>query len=384
MRVLVLAPFERGRGHGGSQRATAIAERLEDRGFEVGWQVVPPRATGPVDKLLSLARGEPALAGLYELPGELLPGPWDAALIAHSYLLPRLSRALARIPAIVDFHNLEWVHLADGARLERRQRRLPGARDAYTRSQVALMRRLERLLIRRAPLSLLVSDSDVAWARSVAPTSRLALVPSLLPEAEERTAARIHAARAPEPGHLVYLGTLAFPPNLMSLRRFLVDEWPSMRDAEPGLQLTVVGACAPSDQIDLARHPGVRPIGFVEDVTPILSRCSAVVMPIDGVAGTSLRAVFYALAGLPVIGTPNAFRGLPFHGGIEANSSEDWIRAARESMRTEASWSASMHDVREAALLHQHERAPWDHLVGLIDEAIGSDRRVTARAPVSG
>src|SRR3712207_7150364 len=33
-RVLVVAPFERGRAHGGSQRATAMAERLEERRSE--------------------------------------------------------------------------------------------------------------------------------------------------------------------------------------------------------------------------------------------------------------------------------------------------------------------------------------------------------------
>src|SRR5437588_509612 len=105
MRVLMVAPFARGRAHGGSQRATAIAERLEERGLEVGWQVVSRRMTTSARKVSAIARGKPGLTCEYEPPERLAAGAWDVALVAHSYLFPRLESVLGDVPTAVDFHN---------------------------------------------------------------------------------------------------------------------------------------------------------------------------------------------------------------------------------------------------------------------------------------
>jgi glycosyltransferase involved in cell wall biosynthesis len=364
MRVLVVAPFERGRGHGGSQRATAIAERLEERGFEVGWEIVRPRATTRTAKLRALARGEPSLVGLHERPSRLSPGTWDALLIAHSYIVPAVEPAADGVPAVVDFHNLEWRGLVDHARLERNGRRVPGARDLYLAGQVASMRRLERQIVTSAPLSLLVSEDELAWAAQFAPRGRIEFAPSVLPRAAEQAAAEVRSRRAPEPGLLVYVGTLTLPTNLMSLRRFLASDWPLMRAARPGLTLTIAGRCAEHQREQLERHPGVRAVGFVEDLVPLLASAEAVVMPFGGAAGTSLRPLFYALAGLPVIGPDTAFRGLPFTVGIRANRAEEWVRAlTRDAARTGDDGAA-----REAAAFHQKAPFPWNRLAAAIEE----------------
>src|SRR5579875_1418626 len=141
MRVLMLAPFERGVGQGGSQRATAIAERLEERGIEVGWRRVPRRETGRAAKVGALLRGRPGVLGLYEA---LSPPPWgdtewDALIVAHSYLVPAVSALAATRPMVVDFHNLEWQSMRDALRGP-----ALSTRRAYDTVQVALLRRAER------------------------------------------------------------------------------------------------------------------------------------------------------------------------------------------------------------------------------------------------
>lgn len=379
----MVAPFARGRGHGGSQRATTIAERLEERGFDVGWQVIHSRVTDPVSKLRALSRGTPALVDVHRAPDAVPPGPWEAVLVAHSYLYPYVRRALPAVPAVVDFHNLEWRHLADTARLERRQSPRAAPRHVYLRAQVATMLRFEARLVRQAPAVVFVSQSDLQWARGVAPATRSVVVPSLLPGDDERTAVRIAAQRAPEPGHLVYVGTLSFPPNMLSLRRFLADAWPRIRAALAGARLTVIGECPWAGQVELTRHPGVRALGFVDDLAPILSRCAAVVMPFDGKAGTSLRAVFFALAGLPVIGSRDAFRGVPFHAGIAVDTPDQWARAVAQTMEGCGPWVSSADRTRLAAEAHQRQLGPWDRLAGLLDEVAGTPARTAAEVKVA-
>lgn len=360
LRVLILAPFERGREQGGAQRATAIAERLEERGVKVGWQKLARRDTGAAAKLTGALRGRPALSGLYRPLARVSAADWDVALIAHSYLVPSCAPGLGRIPAAVDFHNLEWRHLSDLRGL--RPGRAGPLHAGYERIQIALMQRLERQLLARAPLSLLCSADELDWARAAAPRGRHLLVPNRLPAAAERAAAAIAAARAPEPGRLVYLGTLTFPPNVLALRRFLAGPWAAMRAALPALTLTVAGRASAADRAEFERHPGVRALGFVEDLAEILATATAVVMPVESTAGTSLRALFLSLCAVPVIASPQALRGFAFIEGRHASTVEDWVAATRALAGGELADPAAVARSREAALLAQREGGPWDHL----------------------
>jgi hypothetical protein len=375
MRVLMLAPFERGVSQGGSQRATAIAERLEERGIEVGWLVVRRPPASRLQKLRSLAGGRPSLPDQYAPPAPLPAGRWDVALVAHSCLMRAVAPCLGSLPTVVDFHNLEWQVLADVRAPDRSVARR-ALRAPYARRQVQLMRRAEQAIVRSAELSLFVAEPEHRWASTAAPRAATMLVRSVLPRDQERAAAEIRARRDPVPGRLAYVGTLTFPTNAESLERFLARDWPAMRAAAPGLQLDVAGACAPGLRAALGRHPGVRALGFVDDLTGMLARCQAVVMPFDGAAGTSLRSLFYALAGLPVIGSPLAFRGVGFAVGTTADSPAAWARAAGQIGATATSG-------RPAAWEHQHEAEPWDRLAGAIRGLATGDPARTVPVPTA-
>ena len=365
-RVLMLAPFRRGMSQGGSQRATAIAERLEERGIEVGWLVVRRPPASRLGKLRSLAGARPSLPDLYETPAALPNGRWDAALVAHSCLLRAVAPRLASLPTVVDFHNLEWQVMAD-IRASDRSAARRALRAGYARGQVQLMRRAEQAIVRSADLSLFVAEAERAWATAVAPRAVTLLARSVLPHDQERAADRIRNRRDPIPRRLAYVGTLTFPTNAESLERFLARDWPAMRAAVPGLRLDVAGACTPGLRAALGRHPGVQALGFVDDLTSLLARCQAVVMPFDGAAGTSLRSLFYALAGLPVIGSPRAFRGIGFAVGATADSPAAWARAAGQ---IDVAGSSG----QPAAWAHQRASEPWDRLAEAI-RGLASDSK---------
>jgi hypothetical protein len=364
LRLLIVAPFERGREHGGSQRATTIAERLEERGARVDWHRVQARATPAWSKARAALALQPALADLYAGAAPPPRGDWDVALAAHSFVAPQLDRVGGARSRVVDFHNLEWRHLADAAALEAPR---PGRR-AYLAGQVALLRRFERRVVARHPLSLFTSAAERDWASAVRGHGRLAVVPNLLPRASRDAAAAVAARRDggganADPSAFAYVGTLRFPPNLMSLLRFLRDSWPAVRDAVPGARLTVAGDCSDDGRRAIDAFDGVESAGFVDDLGGLLASCRAVLLPFDSAAGTSLRALYYALAGVPVIGSPSAFRGVPFALGASAATPDEWAAAAAAA-RTEPG-------ARESARLLHDDPAPWDHLHEALAGTIG-------------
>ena len=89
-----------------------------------------------------------------------------------------------------------------------------------------------------------------------------------------------------------------------------------------------------------------------------------------GILGT--EALFYALADLPVIGSPQAFRGIGFAVGATADSPVAWARAV-------AQIGAGAFCALPAASAHQHEAEPWDVLAEAIGElANGGAARTSA------
>jgi hypothetical protein len=365
LRVLLVAPFERGLDHGGSQRASAMAERLEERGAAVDWRSVSPRTTSWHRKLGAAVALRPALVGLHPPAPPTPHARFDAAVAAHSYLAPQLSALPPAVARVVDFHNLEWRHLSDMAASERAIRR------PYLRAQVLLMRGFERRAIRANALSVFGSEEELRWARRVAPGGDLLLVPSVLPRRAELEALALgdRAAPPPEP-HLTYVGTLRFPPNLRGLTRFLREAWPLVRREAPGVKLTIAGDCAAGHRAELNAFAGVEALGFVEDIRPLLERSSAAIMPVDGWAGTSLRTLYYALAGIWVIGSPAAFRGVPFAVGSAVESPRQWAQTVREAMDGAPGREARLARARSAAIARQRDPGPWDDLFEMIGRAV--------------
>jgi len=362
LRVLLVAPFERGREQGGSQRATALAERMEERGAVLSWRRVGQQRKSTRRKALDLARLRPSMLGdvSAQLPSD--GSGCEVAVAAHSFLAPQLDALPRHVPRVIDFHNLEWQHMTDSATLEAPGAGLQGAvRKRYMSSQIRLIRRYERSLVRRSDLSLFVSEPEIEWARAVPGRGDALLVPSVLPRATERAALAIAERRRPDDDgpQLVYVGTLAFPPNAMSLEAFLERSWPAIRHAFPTARLAIAGACDDRLRSSVESHPGVRALGYVEDLGPLLTRCTAAVMPFEGLAGTSLRALFYALARVPVIGSPGAFRGLTFRLGIQAVTPRDWTDALGRVVCSGAPFTVEAH---HAAVKGQRDPAPWDAL----------------------
>jgi glycosyltransferase involved in cell wall biosynthesis len=114
----------------------------------------------------------------------------------------------------------------------------------------------------------------------------------------------------PEPDRLVWLGSFAYQPNLHGLRRFLAQGWPPLRRA--GFTLTLVGSgLTEPRQRELAGHDGVRVLGYVDDLRPVLATARAGVVPVWSGAGVKLKTLTLLAHSVPVFSTPVGAEGVP-------------------------------------------------------------------------
>lgn len=123
------------------------------------------------------------------------------------------------------------------------------------------------------------------------------------------------------------MGALWSENNAEGLLWFIREAWPVVRAQAPEATLTIAGHGAPSRlQRQLRAVPGVHYLGFVPQVRPVYDGARGVVIPIRLGAGVKVKSVESLGTGLPCIGTPHAFEGLPVDPGVHCVASDDpWL-----------------------------------------------------------
>lgn len=356
--VLMVSPFDRGLASGGSQRATAIAEALEDRGACVRWWTTETTLLTVGRRLMRSIAGPPEATLCHPtspMPVGLMKstGP-DIVMSCHSYLGEAAIASGAR--SCVDFQNIESDHMRDLANLTK------GAKRLYWRRQATLMRKLEVSVAQRADVVSVSTAAAAEWLVSHADVQALSL-PNVLPRAEADRSRAVAALRQPDLSapRLLFVGTLDYLPNVVSLDRFLKQTWPAIRQALPAIRLDVVGRCARESAARWAAFDGVDVRGFVADLTPILSSCTAAVLPLVMSAGSSLRALTLGLAEVPMIGTADAFRGFEDI-GLAATGVDSWVTAVHNIVAGGSSAASTIAHARRVADRIQSDATPFDAL----------------------
>jgi glycosyltransferase involved in cell wall biosynthesis len=106
---------------------------------------------------------------------------------------------------------------------------------------------------------------------------------------------------------LVWLGSFAYPPNVLGLRRFLDEGWARLHRA--GFTLALAGSGRPPGWLE--RHDGVRVLGYVEDLRPVLAGARAAVVPLWSGAGVKVKTLTLLAHSVPVFATPVGAEGVP-------------------------------------------------------------------------
>ncbi|WP_284983087.1 glycosyltransferase family 4 protein [Arthrobacter sp. efr-133-TYG-118] len=113
------------------------------------------------------------------------------------------------------------------------------------------------------------------------------------------------APRLPGPIRRVgFLGNMNYPPNVMSLKKFLADY--SARIDSLGLELIVAGY---GSEVVRTWGTNTTVLGSIDDVVEFYSMVDAVVVPIDHGGGIKVKAVEAMVHGVPVFGTEHVRSG---------------------------------------------------------------------------
>jgi len=161
---------------------------------------------------------------------------------------------------------------------------------------------------------------------------------------------------AASPPRLVLLGNRTWGPNADAARR-LVQWWPDISSGVAGAELVLVGAPPAGRPVELPR--GVTDLGTVDDVTPVLAGCRALVAPIEVGGGVRVKVLEAAARGLPVVSTP---------AGVGAVEAALGLTAAGDRDAFVGRCRALLHDVDEAvaagSALHAANARRWEERHG--------------------
>lgn len=150
---------------------------------------------------------------------------------------------------------------------------------------------------------------------------------------------------------VLFPSNFAYPPNLLAARE-IIDE---IAPRQPSMHFTLAGANAPGSlAIDLP--PNVTVISPVADMSTLLARADAAVLPIRAGGGTRLKALECMAWGIPVIATKIAMEGLQVRPGMEflhAETTDEFIHAL-DLLRTDEQVRATMIDLGRHLASNRH------------------------------
>ncbi len=130
------------------------------------------------------------------------------------------------------------------------------------------------------------------------------------------------------PPQLLYVGSLAWHPNVEGLDWFCREVWPRLRESAPELTLNIIGSGLPladgQPVVPAAwKARGIVTHGFVADLAPFEARVAAMIAPIAGGSGVRIKLLEGFRAGLPVITTRAGAAGLPLESDRELLIADD-------------------------------------------------------------
>ncbi|MBU0617170.1 MAG: glycosyltransferase family 4 protein, partial [Planctomycetes bacterium] len=209
---------------------------------------------------------------------------------------------------------------------------LPTVRDAQFggwRSWPLTLRRLalyvwfEREVSRRAAATVYVSKIDAAYARRWSGAACVEVVQNGVDLDYFRP-----PAEPPQPGTLVFVGSLEFGPNVDGVVHFVRRIWPRIQAGGVGRKLLIVGRRPVAEVRALASAPGVELAADVPDVRPYLSRAAVVVVPMRKGAGLKNKILEGCAMKRPVVASPRALGGLSARPGLDvlcAAEPRQWV-----------------------------------------------------------
>ena len=166
--------------------------------------------------------------------------------------------------------------------------------------------------------------------------------------------------RKRKPENLVFTGSMDWLPNEDAIRYFTEQILPRIKQAAPGVTLTVVGRNPFPGLVELSkRDPSVVVTGRVDDVRPYMEEAAVYIVPLRIGGGTRLK-IYEAMAmEKPIVSTSIGAEGLPVANGDEiilADTPESFAEAVVRLLRQED----LANEIGKRAAAKVREQFGWD------------------------
>lgn len=223
--------------------------------------------------------------------------------------------AVKGLPVVVSDHNVEYRVLEKRAGLE------SGIARRFWSTQARRMRNFEIRVLNESTCTVAVSDADTEGLRQLVPAARVFTVPNgvdvdfFQPD-----------WTAPRKNVVVFVGNMDYQPNVDAVRYFTGSIWPMVHHERPDSEFVVIGARPPAVVRKCGEIPGVKILGFVDDVRPYLQTASVYVAPLRVGGGTKLKVLTAMACGAAIVSSPVGAEGIDFENGREM-----WVEDTPES-----------------------------------------------------
>ncbi|HAQ72225.1 MAG TPA: hypothetical protein DCR48_14725 [Flavobacteriales bacterium] len=108
-----------------------------------------------------------------------------------------------------------------------------------------------------------------------------------------------------------YAGTLSWEPNRDGIHWFIQNCWPKIYAKEPNAILNVCGSGSDKALSSLMKQTkGVNPLGFVDDLEPIMQKCRCAIVPLRFGSGMKIKTFDALYRGLPLVTTSVGAEGI--------------------------------------------------------------------------
>lgn len=263
------------------------------------------------------------------------------------------------IPSILNHHNIESHLLA--RRVEFEQSTL---RRMFWRIECRSLRRYEQRMCADFDSNFTVSSLDAQRLHEIAPSAGTDVI------ANGVDIDYFRAGESPVvPGSLIMVSGMNWFPNRDAALHMCADIWPILSARNPALTLTVVGAGAPRELMELARRDRrVVVTGFVDDVRPLMDAAEIYVCPMRDGGGTRLKILDALSMSKPIVSTSVGCEGIAVTPGADvliADSPEDFARQV-ERLREDAELRRS---ISAAARRLAETRYAWPVIGNALDSA---------------
>jgi glycosyltransferase involved in cell wall biosynthesis len=124
------------------------------------------------------------------------------------------------------------------------------------------------------------------------------------------TGAYPFASQGREPNSVLFIGSFNHLPNVHALDWLLTHVWPAVLKGNPEALLYIAGSGSSEPLRGKLEQPGVRLLGFVDDIMELLLHKAVLISPILSGSGVRMKLLEAFACGIPVVSTRLGAEGL--------------------------------------------------------------------------